>query len=205
MATNDETIEIGGQYLRWTHDTSRSPAILYHALINGGGEVVSSAPLPEDAVKMAKYRILPKLGRRMSFEDFRAVVLVLPVVPGQAGVRYESPNRFLIDDAAAGFPCGTGELRKEALRSYDCKDDNKPADRAKFVGDFVSAVLGSCSEPNSTSIHIACGPDIRPIVLLNMRSCAVNMTMDSVMKSAYDIFLADSDDASHRHAKPRAR
>jgi len=201
-----ETIEIGGHQLLWAQDISHA-TILRHALINDRDEVISNHPLREDVILGARYHLLSKLATEMSFDDFRSVVLVIPVVPGRDGERGESSRRFLVDEGlfcTREYGNGVFRLMKEALRAYDLKPDgDRPIDRDNFAGKFVATVLGACTDPSGTAIHLFVGSDTRPIVLVNMHSQAANLTMDSIIKAAYDIFLADKDDASHSHAKPR--
>lgn len=185
-----ETITVGGISLSWRRNCIADARFVVHELVDESGAVIGKGMLREDAERDARHRILtaPR-DAPLTIDEFRSIALIVPVVPGRKGVRGEGEKRFLVDDDAA-----LHALRLEALRAYDATPaDSRPDDRNGFPGQFVDALLGSCSDPGSTSIHLQSGPGIRPIVFVNMRSPAANMSVDGVMLAAYEIMYSDDE------------
>ncbi|MDP2759895.1 MAG: hypothetical protein Q8O64_05745 [Sideroxyarcus sp.] len=187
---NEEMINVCGVDLAWRKNTIAIKHFVVHELVDHDGDVFGSGILKDEALRDARYRLLtaPR-DTPLSLDEFRSVALIIPVIPGRTGVRYERANRFLLDESNIN---STTPLFREALRVYDVTpQESRPDDREKFPMQFIDALLGSCSEPGATSIHLQVGPNIRPIVFVNQRSIAATMSVDSIMQAAYDIMYED--------------
>jgi len=189
--SEQEQINICGQTFSWRKNTANPLSFcVLHELINRDGDVFSSGVLKDDAVRHARYRILtaPR-EEHLTLEEFRSVAMLVPVIPGRKGERGESANRFLLDERNSDV---RSPLLREALRVYDLTPpDSRPDDREKFPVQFISALLGSCSNPSNTAIHLQIGENIRPIVFVNMQSHAALASVDSVVLAAYDCYMDD--------------